>query len=315
VRTKSALALSFAIAVGLLIVVLGLQQTSGSERRETRGTHSLANPIDAQGSAAGEIRGVRKPEDDSTSLSSYPGAAEGEALGKLLRSAPPGTPAEYPLTLLAAGQNCADATLNDLVLDVCGVDLFPRPPYRASWVLGESDSKWLQELQSLYRSALRNALEAVGGAEDLDAGAAAEIESRVRTPYRDALWALAQARLSSSPNLLSRFEDPRTLGELRMPPSGARDAQYEWLSAVLPALTPLQVLEVGLNTRDDIRYLSATDLPELVQMQLDVGLAYERSSQRQSITREQSIGIHRPFAERLQAIINAKRGPTDDHGG
>ena len=305
--SRSAYSLAFAFFVVSLLGLLGLTSLfkDGDDRRVAGDSPLYVDPAGKGGTAS--TNGEATDPGRDTSKSNSAGRSPLETLAQLRESAPVGRPEEYPLTHYIAGRKRNAPWKTEVLVDLCEIDLFPEPPYGARWVFGESDRAWLERLHRAYKRTVAQLLrEEAGGQYPTDL-MRAQVEARVRPPYRELIWSVAQGRLKAAPELAARFDDPRSLKELgeRLPP-GMRDPQYRLLVQLVDNLMPSQLFEVGLNSSEDRRHLAATDLPELVQLRLDVAEAHEQRGD-SSITKQQSVELHRPFAERLQAIINAKK--------
>lgn len=228
-----------------------------------------------------------------------------EGIDRLRDAAPPGHPGENQLTGFVSGTWREASWMSDIVLDLCGTDLFPGPPYCARWMFGDSDREWLERVHRSYQLALKEGLrdEPDGHSDEIRK----RVEDRVRPPYRELVRDIAQARLAASPELSVRFDDPRSLKDLAVrPPSGDRDPQYCFLANLMDAVLPVDAFKVGLDDLADKHYFAATDLPELVLLRSEVAQAY-RSVHERVLTSEEETRLLRPFAERLHVLLEAKR--------
>lgn len=309
--SKATVSVGIGFSLALVLVLLGLVWIFGGEssyRSERNASSSTAVGEDAPTTSGAD--GTR-PGSVSSGPSETAKDPALETLDELRRSVPPGIaggPEGYALAQFPSGRAPKPRWLIDIVRDLCGVDLFSEPPYASRWMFGDSDRAWLERLHKSFKAAVQNDVSATVGTESLNDRQREQIESRVRSRYRDLLWSTAQARLRSNPELAARFDDQRSLKELNAKlPSGKYDSQYYWLSELLDSLVPGQLFEVGLNDSQDTPYLSATDLPEIVQLRFDISRAYRRGDEDRLVTKEESIQVHRSFAERLQAILNAKK--------
>ena len=254
-------------------------------------TDRRPNRQERRSSPTPENRGTEHSEQPSKNSSKIVPPSIETTLERLRSETPAGNEAEYLLTKFTTGARPDQSAISDLVRHICGVDFFIAPPFCARWMFSSSDLKWLR--------ATKAALDDRLASTSSDAS-----RESVREVFRTLLIEVARNRLRQAPKLAARFDDARSLRELKSEPSA--ESQYLWLRYVMGPVVPGHLLIVKLNVVEDFQYFSAVDLRELAKLRADLYASYDATTQRPNSRREE-VEFHRPFAERLEALIKAKK--------
>jgi len=209
-------------------------------------------------------------------------------------------PEEYEIRHIPDADWLPQPWIREIVIEVGGIDLFDEPPFSARWMFGKSDRAWLDEVRASYRAALETRLASGSGNVDEEAARRSAAEE-VRPPYRALLRDVAKARLAGCPELQQWFFDGRRLADL---PRGSE--QHIWLLNVLRRQSPHSLFLVDLNRIEDMEVFAATDLPEIVRLDLEVQEVLLPYRDR-TFDPEENDRVLRPLAERFSALVESRR--------
>lgn len=277
------------VAVGLLVWGLRTAQHDRSKSSTSgRGPVAVSN-----GHPASESANPLVLPNAGTEL-----ARRVESPEELRQLAPAGQSDQYAINHFETSVS-PPLLIEGIVREVSGLDLFPEAPFRVAWMFGECDRPWFEHVRENYRLELKDTIAQQG--DQQDESMRSRIERQLQAQYQSLLRNVATQRVAASPEIQRRFFDGRRMADL------SQDSeQYQWLYQVFRQLGPHAVFAVGLNKPEDMVNFAATDLPELVRLDLDIQEAF-RPVRDRTVDNDEAERIVRPLAERFQALVSSRK--------